>query len=329
MSIRISIALCTYNGEKHLWEQLQSIKLQERLPDELVVSDDCSTDRTIEIVEDFQRNCPFPVTLHRNKSNIGFSKNFEKAIRHCNGDIILLSDQDDYWLPDKISRFEYEFRADSSVQLVFANSRIVNEELDELGYTLWDVVKFTKEEQYQIQGEKAFRVLLRHNVVQGANMGFRSANSAILFPLPQGVIHDAWMAFLLSLTGRIKIIETSTMLYRQHDNNQLGARKLGLRNRIRQSKDNSLPASKIAICQFENVINRIQEHGHIDTGGRILPVLEQKILHLKSRLYITQRKKGWFSLMLSEGIRGNYHTLSNGMWSIIHDLLITTSDLED
>src|SRR4030095_14430308 len=87
----VSIALCSYNGERYLQEQLDSIAGQSRLPDELVVCDDRSLDETAEIIRAFASKVPFPVRLTINERNLGSTKNFEKAISLCRGDIILLS----------------------------------------------------------------------------------------------------------------------------------------------------------------------------------------------------------------------------------------------
>src|ERR1019366_197610 len=94
---RISVALCTYNGERFLSQQLASIGKQTRLPDELVVCDDSSTDRTVAIVREFAASVSFPVRVFENQRNLGSAANFERAIRLCDGDLIALSDQDDIW----------------------------------------------------------------------------------------------------------------------------------------------------------------------------------------------------------------------------------------
>src|SRR6185312_8035611 len=95
--------MCTCNGEAHLMEQLESILAQTLLPRELIVSDDASTDNTVEIVYSFKRKCPFPVTVLVNKIRLGVCRNFENAIRHCSGDVIFLADKDDVWLSSKIA----------------------------------------------------------------------------------------------------------------------------------------------------------------------------------------------------------------------------------
>jgi len=84
----ISVALCTYNGERFLGQQLASIKNQSTPVHELVICDDGSTDRTFEIIETFQKSVDFPVILHTNATNLGSSKNFEKCIQACSGDIV-------------------------------------------------------------------------------------------------------------------------------------------------------------------------------------------------------------------------------------------------
>ena len=95
--MNLSIALATYNGAVYLKEQLESIAAQTRTPDELVISDDQSTDDTLRVIEEFAATAGFPVRLSVNEANLGIAKNFEKAISLCRGDLIFLSDQDDVW----------------------------------------------------------------------------------------------------------------------------------------------------------------------------------------------------------------------------------------
>ncbi|MBQ2594941.1 MAG: glycosyltransferase, partial [Candidatus Riflebacteria bacterium] len=104
----ISIAMATYNGEKYLLEQLQSFCKQTILPTELVIYDDCSTDKTCKIIEEFSNTAPFKVKLIRGEKNIGgsvrdgYGMSFSKAAEACKGDYIFFSDQDDVWFPNKI-----------------------------------------------------------------------------------------------------------------------------------------------------------------------------------------------------------------------------------
>ena len=107
--LSLSIALASYNGERYIAEQLDSIARQTRLPDELIISDDASGDATPAIALDFARQAPFPVKVLQNSERAGSTRNFEIAIRACTGDIIFLCDQDDVWYPNKISLVEERF----------------------------------------------------------------------------------------------------------------------------------------------------------------------------------------------------------------------------
>ena len=99
-----SIALCTYNGERFLSQQLESLAAQTILPDELVICDDASSDSSLRILEDFAQKAPFIVRIFKNPKNLGYIKNFEKAIGLCSMDVIFLSDHDDYWESEKLNQ---------------------------------------------------------------------------------------------------------------------------------------------------------------------------------------------------------------------------------
>ena len=102
--LRFSVVLSTYNGERFLEHQLASLSGQQRLPDELVIRDDSSTDRTYGILERFAATAPFAVTLMRGDRRLGSTPSFELALGRCTGDVVALCDQDDVWLPGKLAR---------------------------------------------------------------------------------------------------------------------------------------------------------------------------------------------------------------------------------
>lgn len=221
---KISIALCTYNGAEFLQEQLDSYLKQTRLPDELVIGDDCSTDETVNIIEEFSRTSPFPVYLHINKRNLGSTENFERTIARCIGDIIYLSDQDDVWLSDKIAVIEDVFSADSDVGLVFSDAFLIDKNGKSLKMNLWDFT-FTKKERKSVKNGRCLDVLLKRNVVTGAAMAFRSELRTLFIPIDRTIpdlIHDGWIATISSLYSRVTFVDKCLLQYRQHDNQQLG-----------------------------------------------------------------------------------------------------------
>src|SRR6267154_3101567 len=132
-SVKLSIAMCTYNGAAYLSEQFESLATQTRVPDELVVCDDSSTDNhTREMVAAFARRAPFAVRLFVNKQNLGSKRSFELAIRRCRGEIIFLCDQDDVWREDKLAVIERTFSSSPQTGLVFSDAELVDENLVKL-----------------------------------------------------------------------------------------------------------------------------------------------------------------------------------------------------
>src|ERR1700730_16120164 len=136
--LKLSIALVAYNRERFLTEQLQSILAQSRLPDEMIIGDDCSTDRTAKIINDFAAHAPFQVRWYVNDKNHGYSRNLERAIRLCSGDVFVLCDDDDVCLPQKLQATEQEFLRSDAIGLVVGNSTLADDQLNPLGLTLWD-----------------------------------------------------------------------------------------------------------------------------------------------------------------------------------------------
>ena len=225
--LSLSIALATYNGEHYIREQLDSIVCQTRKPDELVISDDASADSTLDIIKDFERSAPFPVKLQINKERLGSTQNFESAIRACTGDIIFLCDQDDIWYPDKITRIEDCFVNNPDAGAVFTDADIVDQNLQSYGPRLWEKVRFSPREQEQVNEGDAFTVLLKHFVVTGATMAFRSKYRDFLVPIPRIWVHDAWIAFLISASSSLIAIPKPLIAYRQHSSNQIGVPRSG------------------------------------------------------------------------------------------------------
>jgi glycosyltransferase involved in cell wall biosynthesis len=220
--MKISLALTTYNGEAFLEDQLRSFVEQTRLPDEMVVCDDGSTDRTIAMLEAFAAKAPFPVKIVRNEVNLGSTRNFEKAALLCTGEAIAFADQDDFWLPEKLARCEAALEANPNAGLVFTDATVVDRELNPLGFQMWEAVLFDEERQRRMTHGEAMEVLMERNVVTGACMMFRASALGLVVPFSPLWVHDAWIAMMISLFYDIAIVPEPMMLYRQHGNNQIG-----------------------------------------------------------------------------------------------------------
>ena len=207
MTTKISIALASYNGENYIWEQLESFTNQTRHPDELIICDDCSTDRTLEIVKKFAQKAPFPVQVTANKKNIGYIKNFSNALALCSGDIVLISDQDDVWLPTKIAIIESYFSAHTEVRLVIHDIAYCKQDLTPIGQT--------KIERMRDEFDLDF-----HYVV-GMASAIRGDFLKHCLPIPQcgRMTHDRWLHSCAHALGAKVIVGDMLALHRRHNNN--------------------------------------------------------------------------------------------------------------
>ncbi|WP_316735286.1 glycosyltransferase family 2 protein [Pedobacter aquatilis] len=204
----VSVALCTYNGEKFIIEQLESIINQTYVNLEIIIIDDCSTDNTYELLINLIKGLP-NIKLERNTQNIGFTKNFEKAIGYCQGDFIAISDQDDIWNLNKIDVLVSEIGENN---LIFHDSLLI----DENGESIKNLKVSDKTEIYQGKSNLYF---LTSNCISGHACMFRRELLNFALPFDKRFFYDWWIAFVAASIGTIKYIPNALVSYRQHSNN--------------------------------------------------------------------------------------------------------------
>lgn len=218
----ISVAMCTYNGSRYIEAQLESIGRQQHAVRELVVCDDGSSDGTVAIVEAFSRRAPFPVTIVRNERNLGSSKNFEKAIRLCRGDLVALADQDDIWFSNKTAVLVAELSRNESAGGIFTDAALIDESAEETGTTLWEQYGFTQRDRDRASAGDFASVLLQRPVVTGATFMFRRNLLAEVLPIPDGWVHDEWISWRIALCSSLIFSSVPVMAYRVHASQQIG-----------------------------------------------------------------------------------------------------------
>ncbi len=248
-AMRVSVAMCTYNGERYLAEQLRSIRQQTYVPMELVVCDDGSTDGTAALVEDFRRSVGFPVRWHRNATNLGSTRNFAQAIALCTGDAIALCDQDDRWMPEKLAVCVAALQADSAVAGVFSNARLMDENGTLLPSDLWSRVRFSVAGQEEFRKNGA-RYLGRRDTVTGAALVFRAAYVHQVLPPPVEWVHDGWIAFVLASVARLQALPQHLMTYRLHERQQVGATVVPLHTHLHTDADAALAFHRGMVRRF-------------------------------------------------------------------------------
>jgi glycosyltransferase involved in cell wall biosynthesis len=320
---RISVALATYNGARYLPAQLDSYLAQTRQPDELVVCDDISTDETPAILADFAGRATFPVRIERNASRLGSTKNFEKAIGLCTGDLIATSDQDDVWLPEKLALSEAKLEAQPDCGLVFTNAEVVDESLAPVGHRLWDAIHFGLPARWRVRRGRAFEVLLRQWLVTGATMMFRAEFRPMVLPIPELWIHDGWIAFIIGGLAPIACVERATVKYRQHAAQQIGGKKLSWRELYELARKVGPDYFRLAHTRFALAQERLQSLAPRVRDPRVLDQVARKVAHQQRRLTISEScsRLEKVALTLDELLHGGYRRYSPATTHFLKDLL--------
>lgn len=204
----ISVAMATYNGARYLQEQLDSFVEQTRPPDELVVSDDGSTDETREILRAFQESAPFPVRIFSPSARLGVRGNFSNALEACEGDYVFLSDQDDVWFDRKIEIMLQAGAERRDAHLFLCDARLANEDLTQLGET-----KLEHSRHVQLNPEA-------HHLMGCCMMLTRDFLhlATPIPPVPQN--HDDWLFLVGTLIDAVVVLEEPLQLSRRHGANE-------------------------------------------------------------------------------------------------------------
>jgi len=326
--------MCTYNGARFLPEQLASVSSQTQLPDEVIICDDCSTDGTRDLLQSFARTVPFAVRIHQNEQRLGSTRNFEKAIRFCTGEIIALADQDDVWREDKLELIAKVMAGRPEVGLAFSNGEVIDEATRLLGYTLWDSISFKDSLRARFHNSEAFEVLQNRTVVTGATMAFRSTFRDLVLPIPvcSEFIHDSWIALMVSTVAELEPINESLIFYRRHAEQQIGAphpRERSSSNNEKLTHERPMPGVRwTQKPSFAAEINRLRtiRDGLRATGaayplGKKRLAIEQRLAHFEARASIEKPRVAKTPVVLRELVTLRYHRYSNGLRSALKDLL--------
>jgi glycosyltransferase involved in cell wall biosynthesis len=196
-----SVVLASFQGEQFIGEQLDSILSQLAPEDEVIISDDASTDRTLEVVA---QRCDPRIRLVANTERVGYVQNFQRAIDHSRGDYIYFSDQDDVWLPNKIAMLDAALRNNP---FVASDAVVVNARLEQLQPSYFGL---RRANSFTVRA-----IFFRPRII-GATMACERRYLATLLPIPAGVPHDFWLSINAALDGVLGIVAAPLILYRRH-----------------------------------------------------------------------------------------------------------------
>ena len=321
---RVSIALATYNGERFLSQQLESYLRQTRLPDELCISDDGSSDDTLQLAEEFRKKAPFPVRIGRNHQRPGVNGNFESVMLDCRGDIILFSDQDDVWLPNHVEVLAGLLESDARITAAASNSKYVNEELVETGVDAQSSERYPNRMRDAVRRLPAnqFELVLRHRIAYGHGMAIQSRLVPVLVPLSETWTWDQWIFILAAAAGRVTYATVPLTLHRQHSRQAAGNRRANLSQWATNSAKRSLSEEQVEIERWREFVTCATERRDLLPNAQfVLEALQAKLAFVTRR--IQARGSGLPSrtaFALRELLSGRYHRWGRGFLTFARDL---------
>ena len=215
---QIDILLATYNGEKYLKEQIDSILKQTYTNFRLIISDDCSTDRTLDILKEYEQK-DSRIIVYRQEENLGYIKNFGFLLNLVESKFYALSDQDDIWMEDKLEAALKKIE-EKNADLYFSDLYLINEQGKKISNSFWKEKGFYK----KVIKDKKHKGLLLNNYVTGCTIVSKKEFIKYFIPFPENMMHDYWIAIVLSLKGKIIYDTVPHINYRQHGDNQIGSK---------------------------------------------------------------------------------------------------------
>ncbi len=221
----IDIVLATCNGQQYVKSQIDSIldnEAYQQLVNRFIIVDDASTDNTVELIREYE-NQNINIEVYQNAKQLGVIKNFEKGMGYSSGKYIMLSDQDDVWLPSKIIKnlatmHNIEKNQQDNPCLVFSDKEVVNSKLKRIHASYFQLKKIPTQWYENLDN------LLQQNMISGCTMLFNRALLEKALPLPDNCfMHDWWLVLFAKTYGEIGLINEPLVKYRQHEHNQMGA----------------------------------------------------------------------------------------------------------
>lgn len=315
----VSVALCTYNGAQYIEEQLRSVLGQSTPPAEIVVSDDGSTDGTLDRVRAIAAGVEGTVIrIIENPHALGVTRNFEQAVAACANDLIALCDQDDVWQPARLERMVREFDTRPALAVLFTDARLVDAAGAPLG-SLFDALEISHDDLATFGTGAAFATLLRRNLATGATMVLRRQVLADALPFPDSWIHDEWIVAVAAATSIVDWLPDQLIDYRQHGRNQIGAARPSLRRKLRKVTEPRDGRYVYLARRARDLLERLES---IPAPGDVIELARAKAEYERSRSRLPRRRLARLGPVIAADRSGAYAAFSpRGRADIIRDLL--------
>ncbi|MGN1299292.1 MAG: glycosyltransferase family 2 protein [Candidatus Scatovivens sp.] len=219
---KIDILMATYNGEKYIKKQIDSIISQTYSNFNLIISDDASSDNTLNILKEYEDKDK-RIKIFRQDKNLGVVSNFEFLLSKVKSEFFMFADQDDIWKENKI-KLSINKLKEEDADLVYTDLKVVDENLNEISNSYWKLKGF----QNKVYKYNNFESLYLNNYITGCTIVCKSKWIKEILPFPKSsefIIHDYWLALIVSMNGKISYLKEPTIKYRQHNKNSIGSKR--------------------------------------------------------------------------------------------------------
>ena len=313
MNNKISIAMAVYNGEKFISKQLDSILKQTHRPDEIIICDDSADNKTFSAIENTITQNSRIIKYFKNETQLGVSKNFEKAISLTSGDIILLSDQDDIWLPNKIEKL-CSLLCSPDYSGAFCNSELVDENLVSLGITHFDLRNFKGQQKTDSEMLEFF---LHRVPAAGHNMAFKTELKELLLPFPElEECHDTWIGLTIAAVSKWNFTTDVLTKFRQHNTNvSKAAQASQLQAAIESIKNNTFTWT---VTLYDELLKRINGKASSEVTNLLRDRREHSAMRVQMNCNIFKR----IPLICQEIGNKRYFKYGRGWKNVVQDLLL-------
>ena len=304
----ISVGMTTYNSEKFVEEQLESIFSQSIKPDEIVICDDQSTDRTMAVITEFaNRHTTIPIRIYENETNLGCLRNYEQCFMLCQGEIIIPCDSDDVWLDEKIRRIVEVFQSDEVVY-AFHEISVTDEHLN---VTKPYYYKGTSISSDYMDPEKIIiRDIQRKGIPNGMAIAFR--RSLLKDIIPFYIEHDGWIDACAPLYGKVAFIPEVLAFYRRHTGNLSGHHRGTFYAALYHTKKDRFHMSPILLKGYNEYLERF--NGRL--SDKIIKELNERINFERALLRIVKESR-IKAIILLLGLYNNGYQKYRGSWKLL------------
>ena len=323
---KISIAMATFEGRKFIEKQFESLLQQTRLPDEIIIYDDASSDDTVSILKDLKKRAPFRVEIIQGSKNLGVNTAFFTALAACNGTYIFFCDQDDVWEPKKIEMIVATFDSNPNIAVVFSNASQINENNITLQMSLWEQIKFNKKKIQNFEHNPLDQLLKGGNFIYGMSAAFRLESIkhfSSIIKQDIGMTHDTWYALhVIGVGWKGVALDEKLVCYRRHDLQNTSVNiNINKVEGIQARKEARRTQNFMLIKALEVVMNNVSNATYVRSRKCKLETVRQislKIQHLTLREKLRDSRNPLLGLraLVSKG----YWQFAKGPVSVLRDL---------